>query len=78
MARNRSSSSSLSSSSGKLRYCNPAYYLKRPKRLAMLLIVFVSVTLVVWDRQTLVREHEFGIYIDSSESMVSVPSLRGM
>ncbi|KAH9716174.1 Mannosyl-oligosaccharide 1,2-alpha-mannosidase MNS1 [Citrus sinensis] len=56
MARNRSSSSS--SSSGKLRYCNPAYYLKRPKRLAMLLIVFVSVTLVVWDRQTLVREHE--------------------
>ncbi|ESR41000.1 Mannosyl-oligosaccharide 1,2-alpha-mannosidase MNS1 [Citrus sinensis] len=58
MARNRSSSSSLSSSSGKLRYCNPAYYLKRPKRLAMLLIVFVSVTLVVWDRQTLVREHE--------------------
>lgn len=56
MARNRSSSSS--SSSGRLRYCNPAYYLKRPKRLAMLLIGFVSVTLVVWDRQTLVREHE--------------------
>ncbi|KAJ0076212.1 hypothetical protein Patl1_34916 [Pistacia atlantica] len=54
MARSRSS---LSSSS-KWRYCNPSYYLKRPKRLALLLIVFVSATLVVWDRQTLVREHE--------------------
>ncbi|KAH7564894.1 hypothetical protein JRO89_XS09G0056600 [Xanthoceras sorbifolium] len=55
MARSRSSSSSSSSS---WRYCNPTYYLKRPKRLALLLIVFVSATLVVWDRQTLVREHE--------------------
>ncbi|XP_031247267.1 mannosyl-oligosaccharide 1,2-alpha-mannosidase MNS1-like [Pistacia vera] len=54
MARSRSSSSS----SSKWRYCNPSYYLKRPKRLALLLIVFVSATLVVWDRQTLVREHE--------------------
>ncbi|KAM1716987.1 hypothetical protein ACFX11_024882 [Malus domestica] len=53
MARVRSSSSS-----SRLRYCNPAYYLKRPKRLALLLIAFVSVTLVVWDRQTLLREHE--------------------
>ncbi|KAL5756783.1 hypothetical protein ACOSP7_021216 [Xanthoceras sorbifolium] len=52
MARSRSSSSSS------WRYCNPTYYLKRPKRLALLLIVFVSATLVVWDRQTLVREHE--------------------
>ncbi|OMO76113.1 Glycoside hydrolase, family 47 [Corchorus capsularis] len=54
MARSRSSSSS----SSKFRYCNPAYYLKRPKRLALLLIVFVSVSFFVWDRQTLVREHE--------------------
>lgn len=53
MARTRSSSSS-----SKLRYCNPAYYLKRPKRLALLLILFVSATFFVWDRQTLVREHE--------------------
>lgn len=51
MARSRSSSS-------KLRYCNPSYYLKRPKRLALLFIAFVCVSLFVWDRQTLVREHE--------------------
>lgn len=53
MGRSRSSSGS-----SKWRYCNPAYYLKRPKRLALLLIVFVFGTLIVWDRQTLVREHE--------------------
>ncbi|KAL2243120.1 mannosyl-oligosaccharide 1,2-alpha-mannosidase MNS1 isoform X1 [Sesamum indicum] len=51
MARSRSSAS-------RWRYVNPAYYLKRPKRLALLLILFVCATLVVWDRQTLVREHE--------------------
>ncbi|KAL3632152.1 mannosyl-oligosaccharide alpha-1,2-mannosidase [Castilleja foliolosa] len=51
MARSRSSTSTW-------RYVNPAYYLKRPKRLALLLIVFVCASLVVWDRQTLVREHE--------------------
>ncbi|XP_044485674.1 mannosyl-oligosaccharide 1,2-alpha-mannosidase MNS1-like [Mangifera indica] len=53
MARSRSSSSS-----SKWRYWNPSYYLKRPKRLAMVLIIFVSATLFVWDRQTLVREHQ--------------------
>ncbi|KAL2493059.1 Mannosyl-oligosaccharide 1 [Abeliophyllum distichum] len=46
------------SSSSRWRYINPAYYLKRPKRLALLFIVFVFGSLVVWDRQTLVREHE--------------------
>lgn len=56
MARSRSSSSTW-------RYINPAYYLKRPKRLALLLIVFVSATLVFWDRQTLVREHEVHLHI---------------
>ncbi|XP_021720326.1 mannosyl-oligosaccharide 1,2-alpha-mannosidase MNS1-like [Chenopodium quinoa] len=50
MARSRSSSW--------WRYVNPAYYLKRPKKLAMLFIVFVIGTLFVWDRQTLLREHE--------------------
>ncbi|KVI05842.1 Glycoside hydrolase, family 47 [Cynara cardunculus var. scolymus] len=53
MARSRSSSSSTT-----WRYINPAYYLKRPKRLALLFIAFVSVSFVFWDRQTLVREHE--------------------
>ncbi|KAL6560045.1 mannosyl-oligosaccharide alpha-1,2-mannosidase [Orobanche gracilis] len=51
MARNRSPSSWW-------RYANPAYYLKRPKRLALIFIVFVFASLVVWDRQTLVHEHE--------------------
>lgn len=56
MARVRSSSSS-----SKWRYCNPSYYLKRPKRLALLFIVFVCASFFVWDRQTLVREHEVEI-----------------
>lgn len=51
MARNRSLLS-------RWRYINPAYYLKRPKRLALLFITFVCVSFFVWDRQTLVREHE--------------------
>ncbi|KAK1416965.1 hypothetical protein QVD17_26085 [Tagetes erecta] len=52
MARTRSSSSI------RWRYVNPAYYLKRPKRLAILFMAFVSISFFVWDRQTLVREHE--------------------
>ncbi|KAL7597762.1 hypothetical protein Lser_V15G25399 [Lactuca serriola] len=52
MARSRSSSSI------RWRYVNPAYYLKRPKRLALLFMAFVFVSFFVWDRQTLVREHE--------------------
>lgn len=51
MARTRSSSSWW-------RYLHPSYYLKRPKRLALLFIVFVCVSFVVWDRQTLVSEYE--------------------
>ncbi|XP_057967780.1 mannosyl-oligosaccharide 1,2-alpha-mannosidase MNS1-like [Malania oleifera] len=51
MARSRPSSS-------RWRYLHPSYYLKRPKRLALLFIAFVCVTFVFWDRQTLLREHE--------------------
>ncbi|KAB2093335.1 hypothetical protein ES319_A02G090300v1 [Gossypium barbadense] len=69
MARSRSSSSS-----SKFRYCNPSYYLKRPKRLALLLIVFVSATFFVWDRQTLVREHE----VEVSKLTDEVHRLRDM
>lgn len=54
MARARSSAS-------RWRYCNPSYYLKRPKRLALLFIAFVCVSFLVWDRQTLVREQEIEI-----------------
>lgn len=51
MARTRSSTS-------KWRYCHPSYYLKRPKRLALLFLAFICASLLVWDRQTLLREHE--------------------
>lgn len=54
MARARSSAS-------RWRYCNPSYYLKRPKRLALLFIAFVCVSFLVWDRQTLVREQEIEV-----------------
>ncbi|XP_010550822.1 PREDICTED: mannosyl-oligosaccharide 1,2-alpha-mannosidase MNS1 [Tarenaya hassleriana] len=56
MARSRSDSGF-----GLWRYFNPAYYLRRLRRLALLFIVFVSVSMLVWDRQTLVREHEVEI-----------------
>ncbi|BAT81447.1 Mannosyl-oligosaccharide 1,2-alpha-mannosidase [Vigna angularis] len=49
---------SRSVTSSKWRHCHPSYYLKRPKRLALLFIGFVCVSFVVWDRQTLVREHQ--------------------
>ncbi|KAJ1429223.1 Six-hairpin glycosidase-like superfamily [Sesbania bispinosa] len=52
---------SRSVTSSKWRYCHPSYYLKRPKRLALLFIVFVCASLVVWDRQTLVSEHQVEI-----------------
>ncbi|KMZ62320.1 mannosyl-oligosaccharide 1,2-alpha-mannosidase, family GH47 [Zostera marina] len=57
MARARSSSLQV------WRFINPSYYLKRPKRLAILFIVFVLTSFAVWDRQTLVREH----YVENSE-----------
>ncbi|XP_078447714.1 mannosyl-oligosaccharide 1,2-alpha-mannosidase MNS1-like [Wolffia australiana] len=47
-----------SRSSGWFRWINPSYYLRRPKRLALLFIGFVVVSFAVWDRQTLVREHK--------------------
>ncbi|KAJ8553178.1 hypothetical protein K7X08_023856 [Anisodus acutangulus] len=51
MARSRSSWS-------RWRYINPAYYLKRPKRLASLFLVFVFATFFFWDRHTLLRDHQ--------------------
>ncbi|KAJ8770480.1 hypothetical protein K2173_017971 [Erythroxylum novogranatense] len=57
MGKNRSSSAAAS----KWRYCNPGYYLKRPKRLALLFIAFVGASFFIWDRQTLVREYEVEI-----------------
>lgn len=76
MARSRSSSC--------WRYLNPSYYLKRPKKLALLFIVFVIGTLFVWDRQTLLREHEEEIeklYSEVNrlqEELEGVKSVRGV
>ncbi|ERN07458.1 mannosyl-oligosaccharide 1,2-alpha-mannosidase MNS1 isoform X1 [Amborella trichopoda] len=50
-----------SRSSNRWRFLQLAYYLKRPKRLALLFISFVSVSFIVWDRQTLTREHEIEV-----------------
>ncbi|CAL0335317.1 unnamed protein product [Lupinus luteus] len=47
--------------SSKWRCCHPSYYLKRPKRLALLFIAFVFVSFFVWDRQTLLREHQIEV-----------------
>ncbi|GAB2268489.1 mannosyl-oligosaccharide alpha-1,2-mannosidase [Dionaea muscipula] len=65
MARSRSSTSCW-------RYINPAYYLKRPRRLALLFIGFVVASFVIWDRQTLVREHE----VDISNLLAEVSRLQ--
>ncbi|XP_047332909.1 mannosyl-oligosaccharide 1,2-alpha-mannosidase MNS1-like isoform X2 [Impatiens glandulifera] len=47
------------SSFSRCRNINPLYYLKQPKRLALLfLLAFVCLTFFNWDRQTLVRDHE--------------------
>ncbi|KAM7254215.1 hypothetical protein ACFE04_031897 [Oxalis oulophora] len=58
MGRSRSSSSS---STSRWRYCNPSYYLKRPKRLAMLFIAFLSCSFFLWDRHTIITEHQVEI-----------------
>lgn len=69
-------SRSVGSSSSKWRYCNPSYYLKRPKRLALLFIVFVCVSFVFWDRQTLVREHQ--VYLTYGSSALSTSRFRSV
>ncbi|GLT28719.1 hypothetical protein SLA2020_036300 [Shorea laevis] len=58
MAKKPSSSSSSLSSRGGWRYLHPTYYLKRPKRLALVIFAFVAVTCLVWDRKILSRDHE--------------------
>ncbi|XP_068641552.1 mannosyl-oligosaccharide 1,2-alpha-mannosidase MNS1-like isoform X2 [Aristolochia californica] len=70
MARSRSSS--------RWRYLSISYYLKRPKRLALLFIVFVSLSLVVWDRLTITREHEIEISKLSEELIRLQEQLRDM
>ncbi|KAJ1400638.1 Six-hairpin glycosidase-like superfamily [Sesbania bispinosa] len=40
------------------RYVQPRYYIKRPKRLALVIVVCISFTWFVYDRQSLNREHQ--------------------
>nr|XP_029121605.1 mannosyl-oligosaccharide 1,2-alpha-mannosidase MNS1 isoform X2 [Elaeis guineensis] len=46
-----------SSTSGRWRYRRPSYDLKRPRRMALVSIVFVVVTFGLCDRQSMVRKH---------------------
>ncbi|KAL6662100.1 hypothetical protein ACP70R_001484 [Stipagrostis hirtigluma subsp. patula] len=53
---------SSSASSRVWRQLSPWYYLKRPARLAILFAGFVSAIFAAWDRLSLVRDYEAGIY----------------
>ncbi|CAH2053156.1 unnamed protein product [Thlaspi arvense] len=53
--------SKVVSGNGIWKYFNPSYYLRRPRRLALLFILFLSVSIVVWDRQTLARDYEIEV-----------------
>ncbi|CAL9755843.1 unnamed protein product [Musa acuminata subsp. burmannicoides] len=46
------------SSSGRWRHFHPGYYMKRPVRFAAVFTAFVLTTFVVWDRRSLLRDHE--------------------
>ncbi|KAI4382027.1 hypothetical protein MLD38_008039 [Melastoma candidum] len=50
-----------SSSASRWRYINLSYYLKSPQRLSLLFLSFFSLTLLLWDRQTLIRDHQLEI-----------------
>ncbi|MED6207566.1 Mannosyl-oligosaccharide 1 2-alpha-mannosidase mns2 [Stylosanthes scabra] len=50
--------SSSSSSSRTWRHVQPRYYVKRPKRLALLILLCLSVTWIFYDRQSLIRDHQ--------------------
>ncbi|CAM6075530.1 unnamed protein product [Sphagnum tenellum] len=49
---------SSSSSSSWPRLLHPSYYLRRPRRLLLLLVLFVGTTFVLWDRHSLVQHHQ--------------------
>ncbi|XP_019442660.1 PREDICTED: mannosyl-oligosaccharide 1,2-alpha-mannosidase MNS1-like [Lupinus angustifolius] len=48
----------LYSSSSIWRYIQPRYYIKRPKRLALLFLFCISLTWLFYDRQSLNRDHQ--------------------
>ncbi|KAF8103900.1 hypothetical protein N665_0182s0008 [Sinapis alba] len=51
----------VSSHHGIWKYFNPSYYLRRPRRLALLFFLFLSVSMVLWDRQTLSRDYQLEV-----------------
>ena len=51
-----------STSSSIFRYVQPRYYIKRPKRFALLILLFISLAWFVYDRQLFNREHEEDIF----------------
>lgn len=66
------------SSSGRWRHLHPGYYMKRPVRFAAVFTAFVLTTFVVWDRRSLLRDHEVGDdpFISTwVSSLILVPSV---
>ncbi|KAL3700603.1 hypothetical protein R1sor_018625 [Riccia sorocarpa] len=61
MARQKSQSSWL-------RCLSLSYYIRRPRRLALVCVFFVVSTFLIWDRQTLVREHQTELSSFSKEN----------
>nr|KYP57533.1 Mannosyl-oligosaccharide 1,2-alpha-mannosidase IA [Cajanus cajan] len=65
--------SSFSSSTSVWRYLQPRYYIKRPKRLALVLIVCVSLAWILYERKSLSMGHQLedvkGNIKDSAESI---------
>ncbi|KAG4932382.1 hypothetical protein JHK87_046384 [Glycine soja] len=65
--------SSSSSTSSVWRYLQPRYYIKRPKRLALVLMICVSITWLFYDRKSLNTGHQVenikGHMKDSTESI---------
>ncbi|KAL9325927.1 hypothetical protein ACSQ67_006572 [Phaseolus vulgaris] len=65
-------SSYSSSSTSSWRYLQPRYYIKRPKRLALVLIVCVSLTWILYDRKSLTTGHQrksSGVEMDGRGTM---------
>ncbi|KAK7329734.1 hypothetical protein VNO77_23911 [Canavalia gladiata] len=58
MGKKPSYSSSTSTAFRGWRYLQPRYYIKRPKRLALVVVVCISLTWLVYDRQSLNKEHQ--------------------
>jgi cytochrome bd-type quinol oxidase subunit 1 len=45
------------------RVLHPSYYLRRPRRLLVLVLFFVGTTFLLWDRHSLIQRHEVTTYL---------------